>query len=163
MDGCKKNTTDAANAGNRQHGNMVRDKLMDYLAEYFARYDYAPSMTEMTTALHYSEETLRHHFRRLRQQGRVTYLHGSMARTLRLTGKGKPAQRPFSADVQAFGGEFLIAPQKGGRKWWAAIIFQTHMVWDGIGFASYDDALSAARSWWQSEQEVEGDEKDGNE
>jgi AraC-like DNA-binding protein len=163
MDGRKKNTADAASTSNRRHGNMVREKLMDYLAEYFARYDYAPSMEEMTTVLCYSEETLRHHFRKLRQQGRVTYLHGSMARTLRLTAKGKPTQQPFSEAVRAYGGEFLIAPQKGGRKWWAAILMNHHMVWDVLDADSYDDALSAARAWWQDETETKGDEADDNE
>lgn len=126
-------------------GRLVREQLMTYLITYFEAHDYAPSMDEMQTALHYTNGNLRHHLQQLRAEGRITYLDGHLTRTLRLA-TNKP-RRWLEEEMDSYGLELLIGPSMSGRGWWVGVTRPDRLEWDTTT-DTYEAALDAARDWW---------------
>lgn len=60
----------------------LRQRMLNYLRHTFGQHGYLPTITDMTEQFEVSRSTVLFHLRMLREEGKLTYQDGKVARTL---------------------------------------------------------------------------------
>jgi SOS-response transcriptional repressor LexA len=66
------------------HGEGQRNRLLAFIPQFIDRHGYPPTIADMSAALDLSRTAVVWHLEMLRDEGKVTYVDGMMARSLQL-------------------------------------------------------------------------------